>query len=346
MAKTSASFTIMDYTDGVSLISGIESNRPLTSLYDSTTQTLNPSWATENLTLKPVVRKAGSAGEVTFTGGTPKWERRYSGGDWTAIDNSGEVMQSDNSLKVSKDYLTGDHWQVDYKFSATYRDPIVNLDFPIELTITLSRVANGTSFVVARAYAGDGNTFKNGSPESITITAELIRGTTHDDSEIGYQWQKSSTGAEYTDLPGETESTLVVNQNSVDSFASFRCIITDNDSASETHGEEFKTEGVSILDVSDPFQAVIESTAGGFFKNSVGSTILTCRVYRNEKEEDPDGKLFAYTWTMRDKEGAVASWNPSGVANGTIVATNKKSVAVTSSNVTVKSTFFCSVSDL
>ena len=45
MAKTSASFTLMDYTDGISLITGIDSNLPLTSLYDTSNQTLNPSWA-------------------------------------------------------------------------------------------------------------------------------------------------------------------------------------------------------------------------------------------------------------------------------------------------------------
>ena len=44
MAKTSASFTLMDYTDGISLITGIDSNLPLTSLYDTSNQTLNPSW--------------------------------------------------------------------------------------------------------------------------------------------------------------------------------------------------------------------------------------------------------------------------------------------------------------
>ncbi len=38
MAKTSASFTLMDYTDGISLITGIDSNLPLTSLYDTRTR--------------------------------------------------------------------------------------------------------------------------------------------------------------------------------------------------------------------------------------------------------------------------------------------------------------------
>ena len=34
MAKTSASFTLMDYTDGVSLITGIDSNLPFVCTYN------------------------------------------------------------------------------------------------------------------------------------------------------------------------------------------------------------------------------------------------------------------------------------------------------------------------
>ena len=49
MAKTSASFTIMDYTDGVSLITGIDSNLPLVQLYDQEKKMLNTSWATTAL---------------------------------------------------------------------------------------------------------------------------------------------------------------------------------------------------------------------------------------------------------------------------------------------------------
>ena len=62
MAKTSASFTLMDYTDGISLITGIDSNLPLTSQYDTTNQRLNPSWAgSTSLQLTPNVIKAGSS---------------------------------------------------------------------------------------------------------------------------------------------------------------------------------------------------------------------------------------------------------------------------------------------
>ena len=68
MAKTSASFTLIDYTDGISLITGIGSNLPLTSLYDTSNQSLIPSWAGEtSLILTPNVMKAGSATSLLAT---------------------------------------------------------------------------------------------------------------------------------------------------------------------------------------------------------------------------------------------------------------------------------------
>jgi len=191
MAKTSASFTLMDYTDGISLITGIDSNLPLTSLYDTSNQTLNPSWAgTTSLQLTPVVRKAGGSDVVsTMTGKT--WKRRIAGASaWTTVisgSNEETINATTGVLTVAGDKLTGDTWQIDYQFTGTYTDPVLGLAFPVEIAITLSRVANGTSFVVARAYATGGSQFKNHSPASLSLKAELIRGTTQDTTNLSYQ---------------------------------------------------------------------------------------------------------------------------------------------------------------
>ena len=121
MAKTSASFTLMDYTDGISLITGIDSNLPLTSLYDTSNQKLNPSWAgTTSLQLTPVVRKAGST-DVVSTMTAKAWKRRIAGAtSWTAVTSgsNGETVNATTGvLTVAQDKLTGDVWQVDYQFT-------------------------------------------------------------------------------------------------------------------------------------------------------------------------------------------------------------------------------------
>ena len=348
MSKASAQFTLMDYTDGISLITGIDSNLPLTLLYDTANQTLNPSWAeSTSLQLTPRVIKAGSSTSLVETMTSRKWYRRNAGGDWTEIlsGQNGETINSSTGvLTVSQDKLTGNIWQVDYKFEGTYTDPNLGLPFPISIAITFSRVANGTSFVVARAYATGGNQFKNGSPASLPIKAELIRGTTADTTNLSYKWQKSTNGTSWSDVSGQTTDTLNVVSSIVDSFAIFRCQITDTDANSDTYNSVFNTEGISILDVSDPYQCVIESTAGNFFKNETGSTILICRVFQNGAEVDTTGASFTYTWTMNDKDGnPVSSFSPTGVQTGSIVATNKKAISVSHDQVNVKATFFCEI---
>ena len=348
MAKTSASFTLMDYTDGISLITGIDSNLPLTSLYDTSNQSLNPSWAGEtSLQLTPVVRKAGG-GDIVSTMTAKTWKRRLAGSaSWTTVTtgSDGETVNATTGvLTVAQDKLIGDVWQIDYQFSGTYTDPVLALAFPVTIVITLSRVANGTSFVVARAYATGGSQFKNSTPPSLSIKAELIRGTTHDTTDLSYQWKKSINGATWENVSGETSSALSVTPSMVDSFAMFKCTILDTDATSDTYNKSYDTEAVSILDVTDPYQAVIESTAGSYFKNGTGSTVLVCRVYQNGEEIDTTGTSLTYTWTKTDKDGTAVAFTPTAVAHGSIVTTKKKAISVSHDDVMVKATYFCSVS--
>ncbi len=360
MAKTSASFTLMDYTDGISLITGIDSNLPLTQLYNPNatdgSNKLSPSWGSPtSLILTPKVLKAGSSTSLVSSMTNIGWGRRFAGAEKFTPVVSGENNESINSstgeLTVSANKLTDSNWQMDYKFSGTYTDPILNLAFPVEITITLSRVANGTSFVVARAYAPNGNQFKNNQPENLTVKAELIRGTGTDTSDLTYTWQKYNTStAKWDNISGSTTDTLTINAEDVVSFAMYRCQIKDTDASSDTSGDTFTTEGVAFYDVTDPYQAVIESTAGNVFKKnssaSTTNTILICRVYQNGEEVDTTGENLTYTWTQTDKDGnAVSDFDIRAVAveSEGIVATKKKAIKVISTDVNVKATFFCEV---
>ena len=364
MAKKSASFTIMDYTDGVSLITGIDSNLPFTCLYDSEAigTKLNPTWTGDtSLKLTPKVMKAGSSTSLISSMTNIIWYRRVSGGTWEAVSSdNGEAVSTKETgaiLTVSQDQLLNNVWQIEYKFTGTYTDPILNIPFSIESVATFSRVANGTSFVVARAYAPNGSTFKNKSePSSLTVVAELVRKTGKDDTDVTYTWQYTTDGT-WHDVTSSTtgvttdKGTLTVTPAGVDGFILFHCIIEDKDPTSDTYTSKYTTEGISIYDVTDPYQAVIESTAGSFFKkDSAGSkttTTLICRVYQNGAEYDKTGSILTYTWTQTDKDGnAVSSFSPTGIAVSSegIVATKSKAIEVSSDMVTEKATFFCEVS--
>ncbi len=368
MAKTSTSFTIMDYTDSISLITGIDSNLPLTQLYNPNaadgTNKLSPSWASTSLTLTPKVMKAGTATSLVSSMTGVKWYKRtLSDDDWVEVTTDTtegyEINSTTKVLKISKDKLSDNAWQIDFRFTGTYKDAPTKLDFPVDSVITFSRVANGTSFVVARATPYGGNYFVNGEPETLTIKAELIRGTTTDDSLLSYSWEKSTNGTTWNAVTLSTSDTPSVNSDGniltikakdVDSFCMFHCVITDNDSASPTSGEDFTTEGIAIYDYSDPYQAEIISTAGDKFKKTssetVSNTILICRVYRSGEEVDAKGENLTYTWTKTDKDGNAATFTPEpvAVADEGIVITKKKAIKVYSTDVTEKATFFCEVS--
>lgn len=370
MAKTSTSFTIMDYTDSISLITGINSNLPLTQLYNPNAadgaNKLSPSWASKSLTLTPKVMKAGSATSLVSSLTNTKWYKRsVSDNEWkdvTELDASeGYEINSDTKvLKVTKDKLSDSVGLIDFRFTGTYRDSIIKLDFPIDVMITFSRVSNGTSLVVARALAYGGRQFVNGEPSTLSITAELVRGTTTDSSLLSYSWEKSTNGTTWTPITLSTSDTPSVNSDGnvltikakdVDSFCMIRCKITDLDptTASSEDGDDYYTEGVDFYDFSDPYQAQIISTAGDVFKKSsdttVTNTILICRVYRAGKEIDAKGEDLTYTWTKTDKDGNAATFTPEpvAVADEGIVATKKKAIKVYSSDVTEKATFFCEV---
>jgi hypothetical protein len=235
----------MDYTDGITLLGSIEANHPRTVLYDTTTQTHNPSWATTALSLTPKLTKAGSTTDLvaTLTSGT--WKRKIPGGNWTDVvtGQNGETIASTTKvLTVNQNKMTGSVWQVEYKFVAVYHDPILNIDLDYEMVVSFNRVANGTSFVVARAFAPSGDQFKNGNPANLKIKAELIRGTTEDTTSLTYVWEKSTNGTTWSVVSGATTAELTVTPSTIDSFAMFRCKITDTDAASDTYNRVFTTE--------------------------------------------------------------------------------------------------------
>lgn len=353
MAIASSFITLMDYTDGVSLVTHIQSNQPMTSLYEPELKTLNPSWASTPLQLTPVVNKVGE-GSVIANVNSPAWFYRLStetsftnvsGKDGFAINNSTRV------LSVSKDLMLNNVHQVDFKFTGIYHDEILKMDVDVEIVTTFSRVSNGAGFVVARAYPTKGTQFKNGTePSELDITADLIRSGKVDDVGLTYQWQSSTDGVTWANVSASTSTskTLKTTPDMVtNGFTAFKCLITDTEDGSSTKGSVFTTEAVSLTDVSDSTYCIIESTNGNFFNvKTTTSTILICRVYSNGTEVDPTGATYKYTWTATDKDGnAITDFAPTAAQHGSVTnTTNKKAIRVSSDTFDVKANFFCSVS--
>lgn len=156
------------------------------------------------------------------------------------------------------------------------------------------------------------------------------------DSDAGAGWRLIPSDIA-NNITGVTTNTITVYPAYVLNYSVFQCLIKDTDSGSNTYNNVFK-DTVTIVDQSDPIQVSIVSTGGDVFKNSVGSTTLTAKLFRGGVEIDAGGTTYAYTWTIFDKNGNVTTFN------GGASSKTGKSITVGDLDVDVKSTFVVSVS--
>lgn len=117
------------------------------------------------------------------------------------------------------------------------------------------------------------------------------------------------------------------------------CCIKDVDTSSNTYNQYFK-DSITLIDQSDPVQVSIFSSGGDVFKNGVGTTTLTAKVFRGGSEIDTGGTTYTYKWYRYDKNGNVDSnFGGAGVSYKT-----GKSITVGDADVDVKATFVVEIS--
>ena len=167
--------------------------------------------------------------------------------------------------------------------------------------------------------------FQNGSG-TLTIQTAAYKGATAITSGATYAWAKYASGS-WTTISGQTGSSLSVDGSTVNGLASYRCTMTYN---SKTY-----TDVITLTDKTDNYQATIDSTGGDVFKNTVGTSTLTCRLFQNGEEVDAEGTEHTYTWYRWDKDG-------NALDDGEAFATGK-SINVDGDDVDVKTTFVCEV---
>lgn len=353
MSRAQGQFTIIDYNDALTLTGYIGSNHPKTQMYNPDNGTYTPDWSKTNLVLTPSLYVIGTTtDQITSSSVTSvKW---YEGSSTTAITTAGSYALSgakNHILTVKANTMAGLPG-IDYRCEITYKDASTGLSITHPLTITFSSVVNGGGIVDLIVMTPNGNVFKNAEVTSLTAKAELWRGSTVDTTNVTYKWAimdaavNSTSASGYdaafgigwrklTDISGKytgtTTSTLTVYAAAVESYAVFRCVAVDSDSASNTYNSSF-TDVATFIDNSDPIQVVITSTGGDVFKNGQGSTTLKAVVYQAGAEIDAGGQ-GTYTWTKYNKDGAIdTSWGTNGSKTG-------KTLSVSSTDVQTKATF-------
>ena len=335
MAVAVGQITITDFNDAVSLTGFIASNKVRTVLYNPDASSFNPDWGSSSLILDVKVFKPGTGGPVEVTDDLAQnitWQRRINGGTWGAVssgDGESTSLTKAKRLTVNQNRLTGGSNSIEYRATAKYTDPLTNLTVDHVMEIEFSRVSHGSAVVTAICRTPAGNTFHNEEPASLEAKVELYRGAILDTTLVSYSWSKLNVGAgTWSAVSGATSNTLTVTRGMVDGYAVFRAEVYDNDPSSPTYQETI-TDTIAFVDMMDPMQLVIEAANGTVFKNGVGSTDLTARLFRHGVEIDAAGTAYTYAWSKKDQGGSLTSFGTG------------KTKSVGTSDVNVNTTFFC-----
>lgn len=350
MSKAQGQFTIIDYNDALTLTGYIGSNLAKTQMYNPDNGSYTPDWKTKNLVLTPSLYVIGTTADQIATANVTsvKW---YVGDSNTAITAGTNYALSGakSHILTVKANVMAELPGIDYRCVITYKDESTGLSLTHPLTISFSRVVNGSGIVDLLVTTPNGNVFKNEEVASLTAKAELWRGSTVDTTKVSYKWAvmdasvtaTSSTGYDadfgigwrkisdaadkYT---GTATNTLTVYAAAVDSYAVFKCCAQDTDSASASYNTKF-FDVATFIDNSDPLQIIVTSTGGDVFKNGQGTTVLTAVCYQAGSEVDAAGN-GSYTWTKYNKDGVVdTSWGTNGSKTG-------KTLSVSSADVDTK----------
>ena len=330
MAIAAGQITIVDYHDALSLTGFISANQAKTQLYNPDTGAYTPDFTSSNMVLTASLFKLGTAQDLLSVAGTPgvksiKWFENS-----TELSTGGAYVVSGKTLTIKQNILDP---AKDYICDIIYTDPHTGLDLEFKTSISLSQVVNGGGIVNAVAWTPLGNIFKNDEIVQLTAECTLQRGTgVVDETMVQYQWYKYTAG-NWVTMSGKTSKTLTVTRDDVAGIQSFRCTIKDIDPSSNTYNMTFE-DTVVFIDQSDPIQVMIESTAGNIFKNGIGATDLTARLFRAGQEIDTTAPYkYDYTWYKRDKDGAPADFADESPSK------SGKVLAIDGDDVDVKATF-------
>lgn len=351
MAKATGQITIIDYNDALTLSGFISSNLVKTQMYNPDNGSYTPSWANSPyLVLTPSLYKIGSTSDIITDSAVTavKWYEYVNGAETqiTATTDRAFSGTKNHILTIKKNEMVGLSGK-DYACKITYLDPTTELTLEHKITISFSRVVNGSGIVDAIALCPDGNVFKNGEIASLKASCDLWRGSTVDTSGVSYQWyQQDSTvttdqggGVGWRKLAntsgkyaGVTTRELTIYPDSFTNVGVFKCGIKDTDSTSASYNTTF-WDTVTFIDNTDPIAVSIVSTGGDVFKNGTGSSQLTAKLFQAGKEIDTAGTDHTYAWTKYLEDGTLDS----------TFSKTGKTISVTDADVDVKSTFICTI---
>ena len=361
--------TVVDVSDAPVLNAFITASRPTTQVYSQSSGNYNPSYASTPQVLTLNLTKAGSTASIV--GGTSNVRWFYVDGatkieitSKTTTDNQ-FVSGVNNQVLTSKLNIDVSKGGARFEVTGVWRDPLTGLDVNFSADIDLFLTQIGKETQVLNVYAGNGTTFRNNTPASLTVNADLYRGNvlTNDNKQFKFFYQDTSiTGSTVTGYDADggigwhlcssktagqtpnveptatttSQGILTVTAAAVVNAQTFKVVCINKSGA--FNGS--KTTGLcTLVDMSDPYSLMLDSSAGNIFKNSQGATTIKARLYRNGEELDTAGTGKTYKWSKYDKNGVMdANFGGKGNAYKT-----GKTITVNASEVAAKASYKCEV---
>ena len=215
MSKAQGQFTIIDYNDALTLTGYIGSNLAKTQMYNPDNGSYTPDWKTKNLVLTPSLYVIGTTADQIATANVTsvKW---YVGDSNTAITAGTNYALSGakSHILTVKANVMAELPGIDYRCVITYKDESTGLSLTHPLTISFSRVVNGSGIVDLLVTTPDGNVFKNEEVASLTAKAELWRGSTVDTPKVSYKWAVMDASVTATSSTATMQTSVSAGANS------------------------------------------------------------------------------------------------------------------------------------
>jgi hypothetical protein len=317
MAIATGQITITDFNDALTLTGFITANQPKTQQYNPDNASFTPSWATTNLVLTASLYKLGTSSDIIDNAAVTSITWQDAAAPGTNLVTGTDYTVAGKTLTVKTNIL-GTKPAIDFICTIVYHDASTNLDLTTKSSISFGKVTNGGGIADAVASLPNGNIFKNDQVNSLTAQCQLWRGSVIDTTLVTYQWYKQDSsvvtdqggGVGWLKLTASSSETgynatsLTIPNSAVLNIAVYKCIITDTDSTSNTYNKTFM-DTVTIVDQSDPIQIYVTSSGGDVFKNGVGTTTLTAKVYQGGAEIDTAGTKYTYRWYKYDMGGTL-----------------------------------------
>lgn len=334
--------TIVDYNDAISLAGFIKASRQKTQVYNKDGGgTWVPSWPTLNNVLTPelYIQAAGSAGVNLLTTGSgisgAKWSLQlYNDGVVDILAGASNASfgsvgaAAPFALTLNKNVMTEDKPSLEATFSCVYTDPTTGLGITFKTGISFSLMRSGGKSVVVQAFEANGDyAIRNGAAgaANLVMKFKLFRNGVEDTTITGSGvWKHRDPGAtswttdqttpfnnQNPDTVGNLSVPVSTLAAAINNSRTYRIEFTDTGAEAEASGTVYSDE-FSILDFTDNYAVEIHSSAGDVFKNGVGTTIITPKLFQAGVEIDTTSAAFKrYRFTLRDKNGAVTYFKSS-----------------------------------